>query len=86
MKKHIDTLRLVADQLEAKELTSHEMPNEGDLLRMRLTLQLSMDKVHEKTGVSKSTISRIERGEEALYSHWRALYIFYCQELKPVKK
>jgi len=53
------------------------MPSCAELKGMRLRRNLSMDSVAEKTGISKPTISRIERGKQALYDNVKTLHEFY---------
>ena len=43
----------------------------------RKKLRLSMQDVTDMTGVSKSTISRLERGEDVNYSNVKSINDFY---------
>lgn len=49
------------------------------LKKRRLLLNLSMQEVSDKTGVSKATISRVEKGSDAYYDTVMRLDRFYTE-------
>ena len=59
------------------------MPNASDLKAMRKNLWFSMGQVEKACGVSKSTISRIEKGKDADYSNVKKLVEFYQSQPLP---
>jgi uncharacterized protein YerC len=54
-----------------------EMPSQLFIKERRYALGLSLRKVSDATGVSPSTISRIEQGHECEFSNLKALHDFY---------
>lgn len=54
-----------------------KIPNAADLKAMRKNRWMSMGQVQDACGVSKSTISRIEKGKAADYSNIKKLVDFY---------
>jgi predicted phage-related endonuclease len=56
------------------------IPTVEDLINIRASLKLPLRKVAAATGVSISTISRIERGREANFSNWQVLCDYYEKE------
>ncbi len=76
-----------ADWLE-QLIGSNYVVNENDLLQRvmprsfkerRQTLNMSMQDVTDKTNISKATISRIERGNDAFYNTVITLDKFYSE-------
>lgn len=61
------------------------MPNWKELKKRRSDLGYSMDFVAEVTNVSKSTISRLERGKDVFYSNVFAICRFYSANEKTFK-
>jgi len=62
-----------------------ELPTYESFRLKRLILRFSMDEIKDKTGVSKSTISRFESGKEILYSNLIKLNDFYNSEIDKLK-
>lgn len=55
------------------------MPSWREFYHRRKRLGLSMQDVTNCTGVSKSTISRLEKGKETFYGNVKALNDFYLR-------
>jgi DNA-binding Xre family transcriptional regulator len=53
------------------------MPSWRDFYHRRKKLGLSMQDVTNCTGVSKATISRLEKGKEVYYSNVESIHKFY---------
>lgn len=53
------------------------MPSWREFYHRRKSLNLSMQDVTNCTGVSKATISRLEKGKEVFYGNVKALNDFY---------
>jgi len=70
-------------RLEKLEKAKFRMPNASDLKAMRKNLWFSMGQVEKACGVSKSTISRIEKGKDADYSNVKKLVEFYQSQPLP---
>ena len=65
------------DKILNLKKSDHEHSLPYTLNDMRLKLKLSLRDVAKKTGVSASTISRIERGSDCDFRSVKALYEFY---------
>lgn len=72
--------KLIDLECEVKNLNMHiVMPPLVGFKERRLKLRLSMQRVTNNTGVSKATISRIERGHKADYENVMKLNNFYAK-------
>ena len=56
---------------------SNIMPSFRDFYHRRKKLGLSMQDVEKNTGVSKATISRLEKGKEVFFGNVKAINDFY---------
>ena len=76
-------IKAALKRLEKLEKAKFRMPNASDLKAMRKNLWFSMGQVEKACGVSKSTISRIEKGKDADYSNVKKLVEFYQSQPLP---
>lgn len=72
---------------EASKNIAYEakMPNLSDFKARRELLGFSIDEVSVGSGVSKSTISRVENNKECTYSHAKALFEWYAKQISNLK-
>lgn len=77
-------LDIIQDYHKKLVLDGH-MPHWKELKKRRSDLGYSMDFVSHATGVSKSTISRLEQGKEVFYSNVFAIARFYSANEKTFK-
>ncbi|RLI34893.1 hypothetical protein DRO66_08085 [Candidatus Bathyarchaeota archaeon] len=71
---------LVFDQLWDDLNFNSDFPHVSDMKDRREFLGFTMRYVEDRTGVSASTISRLERGRPPLYETVRVLHEFYSKE------
>lgn len=81
MKEQVDIIKKALLDLEClylqKQAENTVMPNSEHFIELRSVFSLSLRKVSKDTGVSTSTISRIENGKEAYYSQYVKLWKYY---------